>query len=221
MKRRFSLGLVISFISVLVLLLPGCSASPAAAAQTASNNSATAGATLSAERLAYASATYDEVITLSGQDTPIQVKVWMNSNKARFEVNSNGANMVTLVDRDDQVQYSYNSSQKTAARVDLKTQAEVPMETALTTTSAWEWAQLVNNDPDSTAPEHCQTLDGLHCFVIHTPYQGDTLRTLMASDYALPLRIEFLGNVLEFKNFNFTSQPDNLFQLPSGFTVKK
>jgi hypothetical protein len=144
----------------------------------------------------------------------------MRGYDARFEQISKDGTAVTIVDKTGQVEYSYITSQKTAVKVNLQAQTSVPVMTAFTTTSVWEWGRIIIKNPDATAFA-CAQIDGLHTFPVQIPYQGEALKAWMASDYGLPLRIEYQGNVIEFKNFVFGIQPDSQFKLPSNVVVQK
>lgn len=212
MKREITLGIVISV--VMVSLFAGC----AGPTTTPTAKPAETISELLDRASGIASVKYDQVITDPQKlgESP-QMKVWVKGNKTRSEMTAEGQTAVIIMDWDAQVGYFYDPSQNMATKVDLSGQQQVG---AIATMSATEWAKLILASPESVVVGS-ETVDGKDCLVVESAAEGGKGKAWIWKEYGFPIRMDFPGTLIEWKNIEFVSIPDEMFKLPSGVTIQE
>lgn len=211
MKRGITLGIVISVI--LVLLFAGCAKPAPAPAETPEE--------LLDRASGIASVKYDQVVSLPGEPAMVQ-KVWVKGNKMRSEMTIEGQTVVIITDKDAQVAYMYDPSQNVATKMDLRPQAVMSMMLTINTMSATEWAKFILATPElELVVVGSKTVDGKACLVVEITTKEGKVKGWFWKEYGLPIRIDLLGILMEWKNIEFVSIPDSMFKLPSGVKIQE
>jgi len=222
MKRGITLGIVISV--VMVLLFAACAApetTPTATPSPTPTVTPTPVETLPEllDRAAgIASVKYDQVMTspeMPGES--MQMKVWIKGNKTRSEMTAEGQTAVIIMDWDAQVGYMYIPAQNMATKMDLSGQQEVR---AVASMSALELSKFILAHPEAVAVGS-ETMDGKDCLVVEAGDEQGKAKAWIWKEYGFPIRIDFLGMISDFKNIEFVSIPDDMFELPSGVKIQE
>lgn len=151
----------------------------------------------------------------------MQMKVWVKGNKMRSEITAEGQTVVFIIDRDAQVLYFYDPSQNVWAKGDLPALGEgavMSLMSLLTSMSGTEWSKLILAGPESVAIGS-ETIDGKACLVVEG--EEGKVKVWIWKEYGLPIRMEFLGTLIEWKNIEFASIPDSMFEPPSGVQIQQ
>ncbi len=157
---------------------------------------------------------FDFVTTV--KEMKMDGKMWVAGKKTRTEMTAQNQKMISIMDGDANVAYSYMPEQKTAMKIALD-QAKA------------------GKSPDSftqaaDAPKYkvvgTETVDGVKCRVLlmqDTATKTDT-KMWVREDYGLPVRVEVseAGNkvmVTEYKNLKVGPVPPETFKLPEGTRI--
>jgi hypothetical protein len=122
-----------------------------------------------------------------------------------------GQNVVTLIDLDKQTMYMYMPAENSAIKMNFSNVPKAVTEEA---------ANITSKSPVVTGTE---TLDGKVCLVIPYTDSGTTVKSWIWKEKGLPVRSEVTTkdgtSVVEFKNFDFSTLDDSLFELPAGAKI--
>jgi hypothetical protein len=245
-KTRILLGLTVLLIMV-TMVLAGCGGSPTKTTTAPTSNAATAPATStttaqmtsstatttkpatttsapatsgssSGQNIAeilklsagISSVKYDMVTSAPGQPAAT-TKMFMKQKKMRMEMSAQGQNVVTFADLDKQTVYMYMPDQKSAIKMSLSNVPKAVTEEATNITSK------------SPVISGTETIDGKTCLVITYSDAGATVKSWIWKDKGLPVRSEVTAKdgtiVTEFKNFDFSTLDDSLFELPADAKI--
>ncbi len=79
---------------------------------------------------------------------------------------------------------------------------------------------ILNYQPKVVGTE---TVDGKYCLVVEYTADSSTSKMWIWQDQGLPVRIDSTTprgqTTIEFKNYDFSDNPDNLFELPAGVPI--
>lgn len=159
---------------------------------------------------------YDFVMTAEGMN--MTGTVWLSGKKMKSEMIADNSKMVTLVDGDANVAYTYNPEQGVAFKI--------PLDNNLKTADT---PDHFTKDVDAAKVKVLEstTYDGVKCKVLLTQENDGKSQTKLwvREDYGIPLRVEVIeanGNknmVMEYKNLKVGAQPATAFQMPEGVEV--
>lgn len=157
---------------------------------------------------------YDFVMTTkNGQMTG---KMWFQGKKMRSEMTMQNQKMVSIIDGDANVAYSYMPEQGVAMKVSLD--AAEPLQTPDNYTK--------DLDAAKAKVVETTTYDGVRCKVLLVQNADDKSETKiwLREDYGIPARVEIndpsLGKmVAEYKNLKAGPIPADTFQLPAGVKI--
>ena len=141
------------------------------------------------------------------------VKVWEKGKKVRDEMTMEGMTIISIMDGDAGVTYTYNSV------MDSWTQ------TAFNTSTVPEGAAQDPNDILDFNPEilGTETIDGKSCTVIQWTIDDGTIKEWIWTEKGFPLKMETVTpagtTTIEFTNIDFSDIPNSMFELPEGVTV--
>ncbi len=165
---------------------------------------------------------YEQVLTLPGKlavgSAALSTqKVWVKGNKMRMEMSVLGLESITIVNQDIQTMYIYMPAQNQAMKMPLPQGEAVKPESS----SATELAKsLAEQKPVVVGSE---TIDGKACLIIEINTPQGKVKAWLWKEYGFPLRWETETTEgimrLEWKNIEFISIPDSMFELPSGVTI--
>jgi outer membrane lipoprotein-sorting protein len=139
-------------------------------------------------------------------------KIWIKKNKMRTEMTTNGVTVITLIDQDANVMYTYMPAEKIAMKTTLNNTAPVP---------ATDKAQSV----ESYSPKIVGTeiADGKVCLVVEYTADGTVTRMWIWKDRGFPVKVEATGaegkTLIEYKNYDFGDIADSMFELPAGVQI--
>lgn len=157
--------------------------------------------------------TYDYV--MSSQEGQMTGKMWMAGKKIKSEMVIQNEKMVSIMDGDNSVAYTYVPSQNMAMKV------------------AFDPAMLDKGGVDQYIKDldtmKAKVLDttlyeGVRCRVVQQEVGNIQTKMWLREDYGLPMRVEVTtpdGNktVMEYKNLKVGALPADTFQLPAGVPV--
>ncbi|HWQ61234.1 MAG TPA: DUF4412 domain-containing protein [Negativicutes bacterium] len=158
---------------------------------------------------------YDFVTTL--KDTmKMEGKMWIAGKKMRTEMTTAGQKMISIVDGEANVAYTYMPEQKSAMKVAL--------DQAKTGKSPDSFTQA--NDAPKYKIVGSETIDGVKCKVLmmQEPNTKSETKMWVREDYGLPARVEISesGNkvmITEYKNLKVGPVPPETFKLPDGTKI--
>lgn len=136
-------------------------------------------------------------------------KMYMSENKTRMEMESMGMKMITIINDKDEV-YMYNPANNTALKM------TTPEESTETPDSWLEDAAEMEIIGD-------EKMDGYDCLVATMTEDDIKSKMWLRKDIGMPVRVEQNtpeGNmVIEYKNYDLSPQPDDLFEVPANATI--
>jgi outer membrane lipoprotein-sorting protein len=156
---------------------------------------------------------YDFVTTM--KDMKMEGKMWIAGKKMRTEMTI-PQKMISIVDGDANVAYTYIPEQKSAMKVAL--------DQAKTGKSPDSFTQA--GDAPKYKVVGSETIDGVRCKVLlmQEPNTKSETKMWVREDYGLPARVEISesGNkvmVTEYKNLKVGAVPAETFKLPDGTKI--
>jgi hypothetical protein len=156
---------------------------------------------------------YYEMSITSSVGGSSAIKIWEKGNKVRDEMTMEGMTIISIMDGDAGVTYTYNSV------MDEWTQ------TAFDTSTVPEGVAENPEDILSSNPENLgtETIDGKSCTVIQWTTEGGTFKEWIWTEKGFPLKMETITpagtSTIEFTNIDFSDIPDSMFELPEGVTA--
>lgn len=158
---------------------------------------------------------YDYTMTM-GQEV-VSGKVWLQGKKMKTETEVAGIKAVIIFDGDANTAYSYMPAQNIAMKLPMEEREKVgktPLD------------YIKDADPNATAVTENTILDGVPCKVItvKNAATGDETKMWVREDYGVPMKVEAIAKdgvktLMEFKNFEVGSLPDDTFTLPAGVKI--
>jgi outer membrane lipoprotein-sorting protein len=152
---------------------------------------------------------YDMVITTPDMNQ-VTTTVWSKNSKMRKDMSAAGLTSIWLYDMDAGIYYLYMPGQNTATKYKISPSQKIPNEIMILINSE---TQLI---PNITGTE---TIDGKSCWVAD---QSNT-KWWIRRDNGIPIRVEMTESkgktVMEYKNIDLSDISDNTFVLPEGVTV--
>lgn len=158
---------------------------------------------------------YDFAMTAA--DFKMTGTMWLSGKKLKSEMTMDNNKLISIVDSEAKVAYSYNPAQGTAMKMAYDEKAQ----TAPT-------PDRLTNDIDTTKVNVLETTtyDGVKCRVLLVKDNTSKAETKLwiREDYGVPLRVEAIDSdggkmVMEYKNLKVGAQPASIFQLPAGVKV--
>ena len=221
MKRTTIISIVLCFIMV-GLLAAGCGGTKQSAAPGPSPSSQPAEpkqesvADLFAKGQKISGLSYDFVMTAK-EEKPLTGKMWIAGKKMKSEMMIENNKMMTIIDGDANVVYTYNPAENMAMKIPLNNQVK-------TTDTPDKFTKDV--DAGKVKVLETTTYDGVKCRVLLIADEPNKTQTKMwvREDYGIPLRVEVTDpsgakTVMEYKNMTVGAVPSDVFQLPSGVPV--
>ncbi len=158
--------------------------------------------------------TYDYV--MSAKEMKMEGKMAVAGKKARTEMTSQNQKLVSIVDGDANVTYSYIPEQKTAMKMTFD-----PSKAAKTPDSFTQAADALKYKIVETTT----TYEGVKCKVLLMQDADKKTETKIwvREDYGLPMRVEVSVDgdkmVIEYKNLKVGPVPPETFKLPEGTRI--
>ena len=215
-RKRFLFSLALLLVLVLLLPLYGCGGSDEGENPAEETES---GEEVSLEEL-FGKAkdiegySYDYVISDSASDQTFEGKMYLKGMKQRMEMNTEGGQMIQIVDMEAQKAFSYMPEQKMAFEVDLN-QLESPE-----TPSDY----VENADTSNAKYLGKEKVNGIDCHKYSVENEDSSVVYWVHDEYGLPVKIETTVDdtvsVMEFKNFEVGNIADDLFKLPGDVEVQ-
>jgi len=211
LKKWMLLFVMASFIAA-SLSLVGCGGSKQEAVPSVKQESV---ADLFAKGKNIPGMSYDFVMT--GKDSNMTGAMWISGKKMKSEMTIEKNKMMTIIDSDANVVYTYSQDQGVAFKMPINN----TMKTADT-------PDRFTKDVDTGKVKILETTtyEGVKCKVVLIQDGDSKAQTKMwiREDYGVPIRVEVtdLGGektVMEYKNLKIGAQPANVFQLPAGVEV--
>jgi len=141
-------------------------------------------------------------------------KMWLAGKKMKSEMKMDNMTMITLIDGDNNVAYTYNPAQGMAIKV--------PIDNNLKTADTPD-KFTKNVDAAKLKEIETTTYEGVKCRVVLSQDADGKTQTKMwiREDYGIPMRVEVTGAdgsqmVMMYKNLKVGAQPADVFQLPTG-----
>ncbi|MDY6958780.1 MAG: hypothetical protein SVK08_06440 [Halobacteriota archaeon] len=161
---------------------------------------------------------YDMVMS-GGPTGTITTKVWSTKEMTKTESTVMGQNVITIVDNEEMIMYTYYPSQNMAMKMNFSDSQ---------TSSGTESFEDVydNYNPTIVGTE---TIDGKMCTVIEYDADGAvSTKMWIWQEYGFPIKVESTQSiagspttmVMEMKNIEFGSIPDSVFELPAGVEIQ-
>lgn len=209
MKRLAFLFLVICFV-ITSVGLAGCGggkqAAPAAKEETVDD--------LFAKGKNLPGMSYDFVMTAEG--TSMSGQMWLSGKKIKSEMTVDNNKMMTIVDGDANVVYTYSPAQGAAFKL--------PFDNSKQTDTPDRFTKDVNAAKAKVL--ETTTYDSVKCKVVliqDTEGKAQT-KLWVREDYGIPLRAEVVDSdggkmVMEYKNLKVGAQPADIFKLPAGVEI--
>jgi len=221
MKKATIISIVICFM-VLGLLAAGCGGTKQSTAPGPSPSSQPAEpkqesvSDLFAKGQKISGLSYDFVMTAK-EEKPLTGKMWISGKKMKSEMMIENNKMMTIIDGDANVVYTYNPAENMAMKIPLNNQVK-------TTDTPDKFTKDV--DAGKVKVLETTTYDGVKCRVLLITDEPNKTQTKMwvREDYGIPLRVETTDlngakTVMEYKNMTVGAVPSDVFQLPSGVPV--
>lgn len=151
---------------------------------------------------------YDMVMTSLGSS--VTQTVWLKGNKMKLEISAEGEKVISIIDLDKKVMYSYMPAQGMAFKTsfDYSYQYSSPIE------NIEKYNPVILGD---------EMLDGKDCVVVQYSMEGMQIKSWIWKEKGFPLRTETTTGegktVIEYKNIQFIDIPDSVFELPSGVQI--
>ena len=156
---------------------------------------------------------YDFKMNLSGID--LSGTAYVKGAKMRQETMIAKTKIVQFLDMAKKVMYTLSPDGKTATRMDLSQMAAGQSQTP---------GDMVSALPADTQIVGTETIDGKKATIIQAVVKGLTQKIWVWDEKGLPLKYEMTVGSDEvsasFSNYKFAAQPDKLFELPKGVTIK-
>ncbi len=144
-------------------------------------------------------------------------KMWLSGKKMKSAMKIDNMTMVTLIDGDNNVAYTYNAAEGMAIKV--------PIDNNLKTADTPD--KFTKNVNAAKLKEiETTTYEGVKCRVVLSEDADSKTQTKMwiREDYGIPMRVEVSGTdgsqmVMAYKNLKVGAQPADVFQLPTGVKI--
>ena len=157
---------------------------------------------------------FDYVMT--AKDSQMNGKMWIEGKKMRTEATMQNQKMISIIDGDANVAYTYMPDQNMAVKMTL--------DKVKTADAPDQYTKDV--DPGKFKVLETTTYDGVRCRVVQLDNTAAKTSSKMwiREDYGLPIRVETTNSdntktVLEYKNVKVGPQPADTFKLPAGVKV--
>lgn len=154
---------------------------------------------------------FNAKVTTGGQT--INAKGYVKGTKMRQETSVGGIDTVMLLDSQTKVAYMLLPGQNSAVKMDVSKAQE----------QATSPSEEVNSLPSDARFVGSETVDGKPASVYESTSGETKTKYWMWTERGLPLKLESTSPqgtaVVEFTNYQFGPQPDNLFELPAGTQV--
>ncbi|HAU30944.1 MAG: Uncharacterized protein XD78_1116 [Desulfotomaculum sp. 46_296] len=213
--KRLAAFLAVSVLILFCLGLAGCGGKKDAAEQLAPAGKEEPVAGLFAKGQRIEGMAYDYILTAPG--AKMTGKAWVQGKKLRTEGVVGGQKIVTIIDGDANIVYSYYPSQNMAVMVsvgDMGKETQTPA----------DYTKGV--DPNAVKVAGTMVCDGAKCKVILVQGEGGSgeVRMWVREDYGIPVRVETTAPdgtkvVMEYKNVKIEPQSPELFKLPAGVKI--
>jgi hypothetical protein len=152
-----------------------------------------------------------DMVTSAPELPSIATKVLLKKNRMRMEMSMQGTNTVILVDPAKQAIYFYLPGMNIAMKMDWN---QIP-DSAIT-----DVLSILKNQPIIDGTE---SIDGKDCLIVKYSIGSETSIIWIWQQNGLPIKMispTSSGQMtVEFKNYDFSDIPDNLFDLPANVTI--
>jgi len=156
---------------------------------------------------------YYEMSITGGVGESSVVKIWEKGNKVRDEMTIEGMTIISIMDGDAGVTYTYNSVMDSWTQTTFDTSA-VPEG------AAQDPEDILDFHPEILGTE---TIDGKSCTVIQWTIDEGTIKEWIWTEKGFPLKMETVTpagtSTIEFTNIDFSDIDDSMFELPEGAIV--
>jgi len=158
---------------------------------------------------------FESVITTPGSGK-IESKTWTQGDKIRNEVDIDGQTVISIIDADKGESYTYMPVENIAMKFVFDDSVLESFQRPTDYTN--------NIDPAQYRIVETVSYQGYKCtVVIYTDGQEETIMWVSEA-HGIPLRIESKSNgvttLIEYKNIQIGSIPDDVFTLPAGAEVR-
>lgn len=159
---------------------------------------------------------FDYIMT--SKDFKMTGKMWVQGDKVKTEMTAEGQKMVTIFDGNSII--SYNPAEKIAFKITPEKGQEQKVDSPL------DYSGYIEGKPDKVKFVENMMYEGVKCTVIEvTSADGkEQSKMWIREDYGIPVRVEVTESdgaksVMEYKNLQLGSLPDDTFKLPAGVQI--
>lgn len=151
---------------------------------------------------------YDSIITAQGSS--VTQKVWLKEKKMKVETLAEGERIVTIINMDESVMYSYMPSQNIAFKTpfDYNQPISSPLEPVN------DYKPIVIGS---------ETIDGKDCVILQYSIEGVQTKAWYWKEKGFPIKLQMTTqegvSTIEYKNIEFTNIDDSEFTLPAGVQI--
>jgi len=149
------------------------------------------------------------------QEEPITAKTWWKGDKARWEGNFEGQDVVQLLDLGAQEALVYMPDENIAFRIDYSSAEE-----AVGEPPQLQIEEMMEYQPQTLGTE---VIDGKECLVASYSKDGEQIKIWIWLEHGLPIRTESTTAegtiVIMLKNIQIGEVPDSTFELPAGVEI--
>lgn len=149
------------------------------------------------------------------QEEPFTAQTWWKGDKARWEGNFEGQEVVMLMDRGAQEVLVYMPAEGMAFRMDYSSAEETVGETPQA-----QIEEMMEYQPEIIGTE---VIDGKECLVATYSKAEEQVKIWVWVEYGLPIRTEITTaegtTVMTLANIQIGGVPDSKFELPPGVEI--
>ena len=149
------------------------------------------------------------------QEEPITAKTWWKGDKAKWEGNFEGQDVVLLLDLGAQEAFVYMPDENIAFRIDYSSAEETVGEPP-----QLQIEEMMEYQPETLGTE---VIDGKECLVASYSKDGEQIKIWIWLEHGLPIRTESTTAegtiVIMVKNIQIGGVPDSTFELPAGVEI--
>jgi len=149
------------------------------------------------------------------QEETITAKTWWKGDKARWEGNFEGQDVVLLLDLGAQEALVYMPDENIAFRIDYSSAEETVGEPP-----QLQIEEMMEYQPQTIGTE---VIDGKECLVASYSKDGEQIKIWIWLEHGLPIRTESTTAegtiVIMVKNIQIGGVPDSTFELPAGVEI--
>jgi hypothetical protein len=214
--RKLYLSLLLGFLVSISLLTASCNGtSHPSSTQTTLKTTTTATATTSGGNIFslgqnISTMKYTMITTMPGY-APISTITSVKKGKMRMEMNVGGYLSITLIDDSTKTMYSYMPEQNTAMQMNFSQAQQSAVSQA---------GSIEGYNPKAAGSE---TIDGIVCQIYEYSMSGNAVKMWLWKDKGLPVKMVMTSadgtTTIEYKNYDFSDIPDNMFVLPAGVNI--